>query len=328
MYYIKTSQIALATFLLLTSACKNESTKNSTNLDTSSEQSKDKIVETIDFVPNNEVVVADVPKFVPPPAPVGLGGGFVDKVAFNSDDEDNYDLGTVGFRDIPTQISAQLWYEVTTPQYPNFVLLSTDRNIAAVQGDLGYNDSGFVIEDGGSYAVSFNAVVFADDDDDISGLNVFLLARSPDDLSTTIDTFDITKQVGTIEEIPYNTFVELKGNGILQNLTRGDYLSLVTNNIENNLQDIVVVAWTISVQRISNDQPITLEIPEFNITGNPFPINNTTPTEPAKEAELPIEAPTEIPSTPEEAIQPTESEATQPFEVTAPADIPTENLNG
>ena len=293
MYYIKTSQIALATFLLLTSACKDASNKNKTTLDTSSQESKNKIIEEkpIDLINNEEVVVTDVPRFVPAPATSGFVEGFNDRSGFNSDDEDNCDLGSVGFRDPSTQ----LWYTVETPYFPEFALLSDNRNTAAIQGDLAFNNSGVIIEQGGSYAVSFNAIVYANDDDDISGLNVFLLARAPDDTNNNIDAFDLTRQIGTISEIPYNTFVTLHGSGILQNLTRGDYLSIVTNNIEGLTQDITVAAWTISLERICNDQPVNLEIPQFNITGQPFPKDTTTPTEEVVQPEQPAEEIIEAP---------------------------------
>lgn len=299
MYYIRISKIALATLLLLASACKDASNTNKTTSDNSSQESKNKTIaeQPIDFINNEEVVVTDVPRFVPSPAASGFVEGFNDRSGFNSDDEDNCDLGSVGFRDT----SRQRWYTVETPYFPEFALLSDNRNSAAIQGDLAFNNSGVIIEQGGSYAVSFNAVVYANDDDDISGLNVFLLARAPDDSNTSIDAFDLTRQVGTLSEIPYNTFVTLHGSGILQNLTRGDYLSLVTNNIDNDTKNITVAAWTISLERICNDQPINLEIPQFNITGQPFPKDTTIPAKEAVQPEQPAEEIIEAPVTAPEA---------------------------
>jgi len=151
-------------------------------------------------------------------------------------------LGSASFSGGPPD-----WFVIQTPTYPEFVLLSANRNVGSTQGNVKLTPTGLKINKSGNYSVSFSAILLNNNPAYTPLLPVFVIRNGIFDPTDTLI-------LGGVVSLPNGLFETVQGTGILENVKAGTTLSIIaTNGGSPEPEPVTVIAWGISAYRIPCD---------------------------------------------------------------------------
>ena len=143
------------------------------------------------------------------------------------------------------------FYPIEVPIFPQTTLLSLDRTLGFVEGDIELTPTGLKIGRTGSYAVTFTVIVRNPTPNSHSVFSVFLILNDQFDPNNTQTVSNTTTVFGGDNPSDF-VLTSIVGNGILKNVPCGTTLSLVASNGGDNILDpLTVIGWDITAYRIA-----------------------------------------------------------------------------